>query len=261
MADRIGKEPGLRPLPLVPAVLYFGLPALLMLFTFYVGEPYLSAHGMPVYFSSSLALYGPLALLLVAALTAHRLEGRPLTWQALRERFRFRRMDRSAWLWTLVLILVTSIATLNPLSQMLVDRGIIPLPAHIPALLDPRIAQEPVSVSKSLIGGLPGWAFAALNLLFLLVNVLGEELWWRGYILPRQEATHGRWAWIVHGIMWTLFHMPKYWQYLTLLPGCLAFAYVSQRTRNIWPAIIAHLLVNGMGMATLVISALMEQAK
>jgi len=32
MSDRIGEEPGLRPLPLVPAVLYFGLPALLMLF-------------------------------------------------------------------------------------------------------------------------------------------------------------------------------------------------------------------------------------
>ncbi len=257
MSDRINASPGPRPLPLAPAALYFGLPAVLMLFTFYVGEPALAAHGLPPFFSSALALYGPLALLLVAALAAHRLEGRPLTWPALRERFRFRRMRRADWGWTLGLVLVASLATLNPVSRLLVDHGIIPLPEHMPALLDPRIVQEPASLSQSLSAGMPGWAFAGLNLLFLLINVLGEELWWRGYILPRQEAAHGRWAWVVHGILWTLFHLPKYWQYLTLLPGCLAFAYVAQRTRNIWPGIIAHLLVNGMGLALLVIPALL----
>jgi membrane protease YdiL (CAAX protease family) len=256
MLIRMNNSPTLRPLPLAQAALYFGLPALLMLFTFYVGEPYLTAQGLPAFYSSSLALYGPLALLLIAALVAYRLEGRPLSWDALAKRFRFRRLDRAGWLWALALTAWASLVLLNPLSQILVEKGIIPLPAHMPALLDPRMAQDPASAGQSLSGRMPGWIFALLNLAFLLVNVLGEELWWRGYILPRQEAAHGRWAWVVHGVLWTLFHAPKYWQYPTLLPGCLAYAYVSQRTRNIWPAIIAHLVINGMGMASVVIPAL-----
>jgi len=30
---------------------------------------------------------------------------------------------------------------------------------------------------------------------------LRRELWWRGYILPRQELAFGRWTWIIHGLL------------------------------------------------------------
>lgn len=256
MADPEKLEQEIRPLGFAAAAAYFGLPALLMVFTLYIGEPFLIAQGVPVFFGSSLALYGPLALLLAAALAAYRLEGRRMTWPGLAERFRFRRMDGADWGWALALAVWASFVLLNPLSKILVENGVIPLPARLPALLDPGIARDPGGAGAALSGGMPGWTFAGLNLVFLLVNVFGEELWWRGYILPRQEAAHGRWAWVIHGVMWTLFHAPKYWEYLTLLPGCLAYAYVSQRTRNTWPAVIAHLLVNGAGMAAVVLPAL-----
>jgi membrane protease YdiL (CAAX protease family) len=41
-----------------------------------------------------------------------------------------------------------------------------------------------------------------------------------------------------------------------LLPVCLVIAYVSQRTRNNWPALIAHGLFNGLALF-LVIAAVM----
>jgi hypothetical protein len=59
-----------------------------------------------------------------------------------------------------------------------------------------------------------------------LVIIFGEELWWRGYIVPRQEQARGRWTWAIHGMLWFL------WQALALLPICLAVPYVAQRRQN-----------------------------
>jgi len=36
---------------------------------------------------------------------------------------------------------------------------------------------------------LSGW----MNVIVLFFNIVGEELWWRGYILPRQELTFQVW--------------------------------------------------------------------
>jgi membrane protease YdiL (CAAX protease family) len=74
--------------------------------------------------------------------------------------------------------------------------------------------------------------------------VVGEELLWRGYILPRQTAQHGKYAWVVQGLLWNLFHLFKWWQLIALLPMTLSFAYASYRLKNNWPTMIAHFLGN-----------------
>ena len=53
----------------------------------------------------------------------------------------------------------------------------------------------------------------------LIFNIVGEELWWRGYIFPRQEKQHGRFTWVLHGLLWTLFHAFKWWDLIGLVPG------------------------------------------
>lgn len=67
----------------------------------------------------------------------------------------------------------------------------------------------------------------------------------RGYILPRQELAYGRQTWVVHGLLWTLFHAFKYWEFAALLPACLAFSFVAQRRKNTWPGIVTHFALNG----------------
>jgi membrane protease YdiL (CAAX protease family) len=74
----------------------------------------------------------------------------------------------------------------------------------------------------------------------MLLNVFGEELWWRGYILSRQELAFGKWTWVVHGIFWNVFHSFFYWELIALLPGCLALSYVAYKSKSTWPGIIAH---------------------
>jgi membrane protease YdiL (CAAX protease family) len=70
------------------------------------------------------------------------------------------------------------------------------------------------------------WILIYYAVLILVCNIGGEELWWRGYVLPRQELAFGRSAWIIHGIGWSVFHLfmqPTLWD-----------------TRSTWPGIVGH---------------------
>ncbi len=44
--------------------------------------------------------------------------------------------------------------------------------------------------------------------LFFFFNIFGEEFLWRGYIQPRQELLNKKHTWIVHGLLWALWHFP-----------------------------------------------------
>jgi membrane protease YdiL (CAAX protease family) len=83
-------------------------------------------------------------------------------------------------------------------------------------------------------------------------NILGEELWWRGYILPRQEMAQGTRAWLANGLLWNLFHWFFYWNLIPLLPSCFALPWLTQRTRNTWTAIMGHGILNGAGLLRVV---------
>ena len=81
----------------------------------------------------------------------------------------------------------------------------------------------------------------------MFFNIFGEELLWRGYLLPRQELVHGKWTWVVHGLLWTGFHIfwaPNLGSLLARAPTYLALAFVCQRLGNTWPGIIAHFVGN-----------------
>jgi membrane protease YdiL (CAAX protease family) len=116
---------------------------------------------------------------------------------------------------------------------------------------------------KTRILGLPfTWGLLAYYLAAMFIfNILGEELWWRGYILPRQELAFGARAWIVNGTLWALFH---FFYHTTLgvlvsyLPTTLAIAYVAQRTRNTWPGIIGH-MVSNLALPLLILSRLLAR--
>ena len=90
----------------------------------------------------------------------------------------------------------------------------------------------------------------------LFFNIFGEEFWWRGYILPRQEVVMGKYTWFIHGILWTLFHVFWKWNLIMLLPVCLSISFVASKLKNTWPAIIAHFVLNGMGIIPLILGVL-----
>jgi membrane protease YdiL (CAAX protease family) len=87
-----------------------------------------------------------------------------------------------------------------------------------------------------------GWGF----------NITGEELLFRGYLLPRQELTYGTYAWLINGILWNVWHLFWRWQMAALLPFHLLLTYAVQRTRSTTVGLIGHGLINFIAVILLI---------
>lgn len=242
-------KPDLEPMPLWLSLLYFGIPTVLELILLLWVLPTLDRSGAPPIVLFCLWA-SPLVLMVIAALVGHRLEGRPLTLVALRERLRLEPMSGRGWWWA------AGLALFNFATYVGMAFLISPLAKSLPSA--PEIAKKILGDSTTFVGfPMAGaWWLLGVWFLFYLVNVAGEELWWRGYILPRQELQHGERTWIIHGILWTLFHCFYGIEALMILPGALALSWVCQRQQSTWPGLVAHGFLNAFAAIRLIMGIL-----
>ncbi len=240
-------ETQIKPLQCREYLLFFGFPTVLMVVSVYVLLPGLISLGASEYLGLQLASLVPYLTLFVAALIAYRMEDNPWSWMAFKDRFRLHRLSPRDWVWALALVIFSFVSylSLRSIVSTLLSNGLFVLPASVPRIIDPRSG---VSIEELAGGALKGnWLLVTISFVVLFFNIFGEELWWRGYLLPRQEVTQGRGAWIVHGLLWTFFHAFKYWELIAILPVSLALSFVVQYRKSTWIGIIAHLAVNSLG--------------
>ncbi len=247
--DETVNTANIKPLPFLPALLYFGIPSALAALIVYAVMPWLAARGVPIFFNYMLTYATtPMLALIAASLIAYQREGRAMNWKGISDRFRFGPMTGRSWLWAigLTVFMFLSAGSLGFIARWL--SSFIAPPAYWPAELKPAAPSAGAALPTEFMGmPLAGnWWILAVLLASLVIATLGEEFWWRGYILPRQELVYGSRTWIVHGLMWTAFHAFIPWNLVAILPGCLALAYVAQRLKNTWPVVIAHGLANGL---------------
>lgn len=84
------------------------------------------------------------------------------------------------------------------------------------------------------------WIFAVALISFLFNYILGEELFFRGVLLPRMQGAFGRWDWLANAILFTLYHSHKLWTLPLVLLTALPFSWAARRYRTIWFAVILH---------------------
>lgn len=235
----------INPMPLWKALLYFGLPALLFRISLYSGTQALVRLGMRPFEANVVGFTVPAAILFALAFGFYKRDGYALSWGDIKRRFRLQPMTGKDWLWAIGGLLGTflSIGALAGSALILIDA----FPAIAPPDFFPPWLKPGVNFDTTLFADYIGaplknnWSVAILFIVMLFFNIAGEELWWRGYILPRQEKTHGRWAWIIHGLLWLFWHIAFYpWQVFALLPICLALPYIAQRRQNTWVALVIH---------------------
>jgi membrane protease YdiL (CAAX protease family) len=89
------------------------------------------------------------------------------------------------------------------------------------------------------------WGFYVLFLIMFVFNILGEEFFFRGVLLPKMEGVFGKWDWVANGVLFGLFHLHEPWIILAAaLDGAIIFALPVRRFRSTWLAVIAHALAN-----------------
>jgi membrane protease YdiL (CAAX protease family) len=93
---------------------------------------------------------------------------------------------------------------------------------------------------KSFLSGNWGW-FALTLVLFLFNTVLGEELLFRGLLLPRMNRVFGRGDWAGNGVLFAAYHVHVPWMMpATLLIDTFAICYPSKRYQSAWIGIAVH---------------------
>ena len=94
--------------------------------------------------------------------------------------------------------------------------------------------------AEDFFSGAWGW-FAVVVALAVFNTVLGEELLFRGLLLPRMRAVFGRRDWVANGALFTLYHLHMPWSMpATLVEGIFLKAYPSRRFQSAWMGIIVH---------------------
>ncbi|MGZ8741690.1 MAG: CPBP family intramembrane glutamic endopeptidase [Nocardioides sp.] len=85
------------------------------------------------------------------------------------------------------------------------------------------------------------WAwFAVILTMFVFNTVLGEELLFRGLLLPRMQGTFGRWDWVANGVLFTAYHLHVPWAMPKTLLDVFLLCYPSRRYRTALFGIAVH---------------------
>ena len=99
--------------------------------------------------------------------------------------------------------------------------------------------------------------FPALPLLVVFIgNFLGEEVYFRGYLLKRLGFLGSR-AWLASNFLFCFYHLwqaPVNWAYLPIF-FLIPFAQIMAWRKSLWVTIVVHIMVN-FGLADSVVTAL-----
>lgn len=238
----------MRPLPWGPSLLLFGGSALLFRVAVYSLLPALLRAGLPAFAAFLLSYSLPLALLLLATWVGLAQEGNLANWP---RRLRLARLTGRQVLLCLGLFAGGFLAAglLLPTAKYLAASPIFAPPSFLPTILNPNKAVPGQGLTEFMGVPLRGayWVVGVYFVFLTFFNILGEELWFRGYLLPRQELVWGRRTWLVHGVLWCLFHAPIYpWTIIYLLPTTLTVSFAAQKCQSTWAGYLVHYLGNGL---------------
>jgi membrane protease YdiL (CAAX protease family) len=94
-------------------------------------------------------------------------------------------------------------------------------------------------VGKDFLSGAWGW-YALIVVLQIFNTVLGEELLFRGLLLPRMNGKFGRGDWAANGVLFAAYHLHVPWAIPATLLDTFIIAYPSKRYRSALIGIIVH---------------------
>jgi membrane protease YdiL (CAAX protease family) len=89
------------------------------------------------------------------------------------------------------------------------------------------------------LSGAWGW-YGLILILFFFNTVLGEELLFRGLLLPRMNGAFGRGDWVANGLLFGAYHLHVPWAIPATLLDTFIISYPTKRYRSAWIGIAVH---------------------
>jgi uncharacterized protein len=169
----------------------------------------------------------------VLVLVLVRREQGSLRWPVLREALWLRsprspksgRVGGRVWLVLVPLVVAYALA------------GVLPSPP-VPADRDLNLFLQS-DTGQDFLDGAWGW-FGLMVVLWAFNTVLGEELLFRGFLLPRMNGAFGRGDWVANGVLFAAYHLHLPWRMPATLLDTFILAYPTKRYRSAWIGIAVH---------------------
>ena len=184
--------------------------------------------------------------LFVLSMIIVRKEEGDLRWATIKRRLRLNapqepitgQTHRRLWLWVIP-VLIVSVGF---------DLALVPIVQKLWVSLFPFLAEPPgydfsiVFNTPEILQRLVGawWFFGLYVVLSLFNDFLGEELLFRGVLLPKMEGVFGRWSWVANGMLFACYHIHQPWVIAENLVSGPILAYPSWRFRSTWMSVIVH---------------------
>jgi hypothetical protein len=207
-----------------------------------------------------LSLYLPLwigfmAFYFALSLVAYRLEGNPFTLAHFTKRYRLGKIQGKDWWWFAALLgtFVIAVGGLGIFGEKLSSLPGLSMPAAFPLDLYPGYPGGLVPGEFMGVSLKGQWWIVGVYFLGWVLNIFGEEFWFRGYMLPRQEAAYGKWAWVSHGLIWALNHIWQVWTLVILLPYAFLWSFIIQGGQKTWIPTIVHGLGNLIPLVLIIV--------
>ncbi len=107
----------------------------------------------------------------------------------------------------------------------------------------PSLAPPPYVLIKNL--ATPEFAGAWYIVVIALVSsvfnyLLGEELFFRGILLPKMNGTFGKFDWAINGVLFATYHVHKIQDVPVFIFSTIFIAYLNKKYRSFYPALIIH---------------------
>jgi membrane protease YdiL (CAAX protease family) len=203
----------------------------------WVVAPWLSHHlsgelplGRALLICMTLGLAWQLALVLLLMWS----ELGTLRWRRLRDALWLRsprdpktgRVGGKVWWWALLFVFLVGLLEMVPK----------------PSGGSPRDFSELVrsDAGKEFFHGAWGW-FAMVVVFSILNTVVGEELLFRGVLLPRMQGVFKQRDWIANGLLFGVYHLHQPWSMPgSVVEGIFLEAYPTKRFQSAWMGIIVH---------------------
>jgi membrane protease YdiL (CAAX protease family) len=134
---------------------------------------------------------------------------------------------RGGWIWLIVVPLIFGLAAKELLPTL-----------PTPATRDMGLFLQS-DAGQTFLSSNWGW-LAIILALQVLNTVLGEELLFRGLLLPRMQGVFGRWDWVANGVLFALYHLHVPWVIPQTLLDSFLIAYPSKRYRSALVGIVVH---------------------
>jgi membrane protease YdiL (CAAX protease family) len=239
----------------------FTWPAVWFSFLIYVvGRQFIPEGGVtPTWVLLTVIVLGTGAELFVGLVLLRR-EGYTLTIASLRDRVRWK--WPTGWKTWLIAIAVLVLGMVLSMMMGGVNRSLASVQGFVPPEWWPA-ASNPTAQITSVKDAFPdvvlkgNFLFVLLYLVIGLVfNIFGEEIYYRGYLLPKMRGVFGSWDWVANGILFTLKHVYQRWLFPGILVGSLGFAFVFGPLGSLPLAMIFHWIGNFLFQTVFLVMAI-----